>query len=208
MTTNIVFDFGAVLFTWRPDLLVQKLFPRQAAAPEDARRLAAAIFHHEDWQSFDGGTVELPWVVERTASRLGLPQETLHGLMHTIPEHLAPIPETVALLTRLVQQREQQRGLGLYYLSNMPAPYARVLEQRHPFLKWFDGGIFSGDVKLIKPQPEVFRLLESRYTLDPAKTVFIDDLLANVVAARACGWRAIHFDSAAQLAAELARDTP
>lgn len=196
---NVVFDFGAVLFTWRPDLLVQKLFPLQAATAPAARHLADAIFHHQDWQAFDAGTAELPCVVQRTARRLGLTQETLHRLMSGIPEQLAPIPETVALLARMVQRREQHNDLRLYYLSNMPAPYARVLEQRHPFLAWFDGGIFSGDVKLVKPQPEIFRLLESRYLLDPGKTVFIDDLMANVEAARACGWRSICFESAAQV---------
>jgi FMN phosphatase YigB (HAD superfamily) len=36
--------------------------------------------------------------------------------------------------------------------------------------------MFSADVKLIKPQPDIFELLQSRYTLAPARTVFIDDL--------------------------------
>jgi len=123
--------------------------------------------------------------------------------MSRIPEHLLPIPETVALLSRLNQRRERQGDVRLYFLSNMPAPFARALEQRHVFLQWFDGGVFSGDARLIKPQPEIFRLLQSRYALDPAQTVFIDDLLANVQAARAHGWRSIHFESAAQLDSQL-----
>ena len=203
MPINIVFDFGAVLFTWQPHLLVQAHFPAHAAAPDAARQLAADIFHHDDWQSFDGGMLELPAVSERTARRLGLPHETLHALMSRIPEHLLPIPETVALLSRLNQRRERQGDVRLYFLSNMPAPFARALEQRHVFLRWFDGGVFSGDARLIKPQPEIFRLLQSRYALDPAQTVFIDDLLANVQAARAHGWRSIHFESAAQLDSQL-----
>ena len=203
MPTNIVFDFGAVLFTWQPHLLVQAHFPAHAAAPDAARQLAADIFHHDDWQSFDGGMLELPAVSERTARRLGLPHETLHALMSRIPEHLLPIPETVALLSRLNQRRERQGDVRLYFLSNMPAPFARALEQRHVFLRWFDGGVFSGDARLIKPQPEIFRLLQSRYALDPAQTVFIDDLLANVQAAQAHGWRSIHFESAAQLDSQL-----
>ena len=203
MPTNIVFDFGAVLFTWQPQLLVQTHFPAQAATPDAARQLAADIFHHHDWQSFDGGTLELPAVSERTARRLGLPHQTLHALMARIPEHLQPIPETVALLSRLNQRREQHGDVRLYFLSNMPAPFARALEQRHAFLKCFDGGVFSGDARLIKPQAEIFQLLQSRYALDPAQTVFIDDLLANVEAARRHGWRGIHFESAALLDRQL-----
>ena len=204
MASNIVFDFGAVLFTWRPDLLVQEVFPSEAATPAAARQLASAIFHHADWLAFDGGMLELATVVERTAQRLQLAQASLSGLVHGIPEHLVPIPETLALLERLVKRREQQGDVHLYFLSNMPAPYARVLERRHPFLAWFEGGVFSGDAKLVKPEPEIFQLLQTRYGLDPAKTLFIDDLHANVEAARTSGWQAIHFGSAAQVEADLA----
>jgi len=90
----------------------------------------------------------------------------------------------------------------------MPAPCARILEQRHPFLQWFDGGMFSADVKTIKPQPEIFRMLESRYALASARTVFIDDLPANVGAARVHGWHASHFESATQLEPLLASHMP
>lgn len=204
MASNIVFDFGAVLFTWRPDLLVQQVFPSEATTPAAARQLASDIFHHADWLAFDGGMLELATVVERTAQRLQLAHGSLSGLVHGIPEHLVPIAETVALLERLVRRREQQHDIHLYYLSNMPAPYARVLEQRHPFLAWFEGGVFSGDAKLVKPQPEIFQLLQTRYGLNAEETIFIDDLPANVEAARTRGWQAIHFGSAAQVDADLA----
>ena len=203
MPVQLVFDFGAVLFNWRPDVLVRALFPLQAPTPAAARQLAAAIFQHPDWQAFDRGTNELPSVIERTARRLSLPHETVHGLMSCIPEHLTPITQTVALLARLDRRRKTHGGVGLYFLSNMPAPFARVLEQRHAFLGWFDGGVFSGDVRLIKPQPEIFQLLQTRYALDPAQTVFIDDLATNVRAARDHGWRGIHFESPAQLEPHL-----
>ena len=123
--------------------------------------------------------------------------------MSRIPEHLTPMAGTVALLERLKQQRERDGGIRLYFLSNMPAPFARELERRHAFLAWFDGGVFSGDVQLVKPQPEIFQLLQARYALDPAHTVFIDDLAANVQAARDHGWRGIQFESAARLEARL-----
>jgi len=203
MATNIVFDFGAVLFTWRPDLLVSELFPQQAATDATARQLARDIFHHDDWQSFDRGTLELARVIERTARRLELPIGDMSALMSGIGDRLAPMSDTVALLTRLRERRERCGDVRLYFLSNMPAPYARALERRHDFLHWFDGGVFSGDVQLVKPEPAIYALLESRYALVPECTVFIDDLPANVMAARARGWRAIHFENAAQLAPHL-----
>lgn len=200
---NLVFDFGAVLFTWRPAILMEQYFPAQAATPAQAGQLAHAMFSHPDWHAFDSGNVEMGHVIARTAQRLQLDAAALTSLMHGIGEHLAPMPDSVELLARLHARRQGDNTLRLYYLSNMPVPYARSLEQRHDFLQWFDGGIFSGDVLHIKPDPAIYQLLQSRYTLEPAQTVFIDDLKPNVQAARAQGWHGIHFESAEQLQRQL-----
>ena len=196
---NVVFDFGAVLFTWRPADLLAQTFPQRADTPEAAAQLAHAMFAHADWNSFDQGTLAMDVLISRTSKRLGLDAQALRELVAHIGERLQPIPETVALLEQLHALRSQQPDLRLYYLSNMPEPYARALERRHTFLQWFDGGIFSGDVLHIKPNPTIYQLLQSRYMLDPAQTLFVDDLLTNVLAARAQGWHAIQFASAGQL---------
>lgn len=94
-------------------------------------------------------------------------------------------------------------SLRLYYLSNMSAPYARTLERKFDFLSWFDGGVFSGDVHLVKPEPEIYALLETRYALEPGNTIFIDDLADNVASAKSRGWQGIQFESATQLQAQL-----
>ncbi|MCY7308124.1 MAG: HAD family phosphatase, partial [Rhodoferax sp.] len=193
-----------VLFTWRPDLLVLSRFPQLAGDAGKARALASSIFQHADWQAFDRGTLDQRSVVQRTVQRLQLPHAEVDALVAAIAEHLTPITGTVDIVHRLHQQRLGQADVRLYYLSNMPEPFARGLQARHGFLQHFDGGIFSGDVQLAKPQPEIFQLLESRYSLMPCDTVFIDDLAANVEAAGLRGWRGIHFESPAQLALELA----
>jgi putative hydrolase of the HAD superfamily len=205
---NVVFDFGAVVFTWRPLDLVGEFFPDRAATTAQAGHLAHEVFGHADWQAFDRGTATTEEVIDRTVQRLGLNRQALATLVGEIGERLVPMPESVALLTRLHALRAQQRAnggepLSLYYLSNMPVPYARTLERLHPFLQAFDGGIFSGDVLLIKPEPAIYQLLQTRYALEPAKTVFIDDLLGNIDAARTQGWQGIHFKNAAQVAQEL-----
>ncbi|MBP8287434.1 MAG: HAD-IA family hydrolase, partial [Rhodoferax sp.] len=138
------------------------------------------------------------------AQRLSLPLDAMHELVHGIGERLMPIEGTLLLLEQLRQRRDSSDGVtGLYYLSNMPVPYARVLEQRFAFLRWFDGGVFSGDVKHIKPDPLIYQMLQERYQLPAAHTVFVDDLKANVHVAQSLGWRGIHFESPQQLQAEL-----
>ena len=200
---NFVFDLGAVLVQWQPQELLRQHFPNEAGSPEQAKALAGDFFHHADWMSFDRGTLPMDSVIARTGERLGLPGPAVASLVTGIGDYLTALPDTVALLARLRALRERDSSIRLYYLSNMPQPYARTLEQRHDFFQWFDGGVFSGDVNHIKPEPAIYELLESRYALQPERTVFIDDLALNIAAAQARGWHGIQFESAPQVQAEL-----
>lgn len=201
---NIVFDLGAVLVAWEPVALVQTHLGPHAPTAKAAHALAREMFHHEDWLGFDRGTHSLDTAIERMATRLGLPADKLDALLTPLGERLAPIPVTVELLDGLRQRRNAGEDLRLYYLSNMPVLYARALERRMAFLPWFDGGIFSGDVKLLKPQREIYALLAERFALAPEATVFIDDSQTNVDAALAFGWHALHCEQPSALPAQLA----
>lgn len=200
---NLVFDFGAVLIDWQPARLVAQYFPEMTATSQTAEPLARAIFSHADWHAFDRGALTQEEVTERTAQRLSLPHPRMQALVSGIGERLLPIQETVVVLADLVYRRQQRADVNLYFLSNMPLPYARVLEQKHAFLGWFDGGIFSGDVQSVKPEPMIFHLLQTRFALEPGETLLIDDLQANVNAARALGWQGLQFTSAQQLRSDL-----
>ena len=202
---NVVFDLGAVVVAWEPARLLQAHFPERAPTAEAAQALARAFFHHEDWLAFDCGLRSVDEVVARTASRLGLPASTVHDMVAPVGERLDPIPDSVELLDELRTRRDSGEDIRLFYLSNMPVPYARALERRLPFFQWFDGGVFSGDVKRIKPNSEIYELLAWRHGFDPAQTLFIDDMAPNVEAARALGWHAIHCTTPKVLRAQVAR---
>ena len=205
---NVVFDLGAVLLAWEPTRLVQAHLSEHAPTEAAAAALGRALFHHDDWLSFDCGTRSLDEAIARMALRLSLPGEKLDAMLGTLGERLEPIAVTVELLEGLFARRAAGEALRLYYLSNMPAPYARAIERRHAFMRRFDGGVFSGDVKFLKPHREIYELLAVRHALDPAQTVFIDDSAANVEAARAFGWHAVHCTHPAALGAQLGRYLP
>jgi len=201
---NFVFDFGAVLFSWKPRVLIQTHFPQHASTQDEMASLAHALFGHADWHDFDRGLLTVDEVTQRSAKRLSLDDAALRGLIEGVADHLKPMPETLSVLTQLRSLRAQQpERFHLYFLSNMPTPYARVLEQKHSFLQWFEGGVFSGDVQHIKPEAAIYALLEQRHALDVGQTVLIDDLAVNVAAAKARGWHGIEFSSGAQLRDDL-----
>jgi 2-haloacid dehalogenase len=63
--------------------------------------------------------------------------------------------------------------------------------------------MLSGEVKLLKPDPLIFKLFLETFAIDPALTVYIDDRAPNVEAAIALGMRGILFTDAPALRTEL-----
>ena len=202
MTRAVVFDLGAVLFQWQPLQLLQQCVPELAADEERARTLAAQIFESltpdSDWARFDLGLIAEADLALRIAGRTGVPSASIHRVIDAIPSHLQPQAPTLALLRHL-----QARGYRLYYLSNMPRPYADHLERCNAFMADFADGIFSCRVGLMKPHAAIFALAERRFGIDPANTLFIDDHADNVAAARRRSWQALQFAEAGQCSAEM-----
>lgn len=198
---NVVFDFGGVVFRWRPAALLARELPARAAAAGGAAALATAFFvDGGDWNEFDRGALEVDALVGRIASRLGWPADEVRRIVDAVPDELEPVPETVALLRRI-----KDTGHGLYFLSNMPAPYAAHLARSHDFLDWFDDGVYSSQVLMIKPDVALFRHALERFGVAPGEAIFFDDHLPNVETARALGMHATLWSDAGAAEARLRR---
>jgi putative hydrolase of the HAD superfamily len=202
---TVVFDVGGVLVQWKPLELMRAYFGDRASDDAGARAVMAQVFQtfapEADWGAFDRGHVEPGALAERIAARTGYPRAQVEALIEAIPEHLQPMPESVALLRRV-----RAAGHRLVLLSNMPRPYAAHLERAHECFGWFEHRTWSGRLGVMKPQREIFDHTRDAAGLDLAHAVFIDDHHGNIEAARAYGWRAIHFDNAAGCAAALERE--
>ncbi|MBS0448161.1 MAG: HAD family phosphatase [Proteobacteria bacterium] len=173
-------------------------------APDAAAGQALALRFFEgyggDWSEFDRGTVERDDLASRIARRTGLTRDEALMVIDGVPAALTPIDGTVGLLRRL-----HDAGHPLYFLSNMPAPYASHLEAVHDFVGLFRAGVFSSRVQMLKPEPQIYAHALDHFGIAAADTIFIDDLERNVDAARAAGWRALHFTSPEACEAELIR---
>ena len=200
MKKHVVFDFGGVVFQWRPKELLKRTLPHRAVDEAAAQQLVSDFFqnYEGDWGRFDRGTIEVPELAPLIAERLGFELGEVQAVIDAVPGELEAQKETVDLLHRL-----HENGHRLYFLSNMPEPYAVHLESTHEFFSRFTDGVFSSRVKLIKPEPEIFDLATKRFGIEPSQTVFIDDVAKNVEIARAHGWHAIQFITAQQVEADL-----
>lgn len=198
---RIVFDLGAVVLRWRPDVVLQRVLPTRAVDAATTAHWQAQVFqaYGGDWAEYDRGTLPEPELVARIAGRTGLTPDEAWAVVRAVPDELRPMPDSVALIDRL-----RTAGHRLHYLSNMPAPCAAVIEPREAALfARFDSGLFSGRIHVIKPEPAIYALAQAHFGAKPDELVFLDDHAPNIMAARAAGWHGVVFHDAAQAEAEM-----
>jgi 2-haloacid dehalogenase len=197
MHKSVIFDLGGVLIDWNPRHLYRKLFPGDETAME---RFLGEICTMEWHIQHDAGR---PFV--ETCAELKLKHPGHDALIDAYGDRYqemiaGAIDGTVVLLERLAAG-----GVPLYAITNYPAQAFPWAQQRFPFMTLFRDIAVSGYERIMKPEAELFRILFRRNNLVPEETIFIDDSIKNVDAARALGLQAIHFGSPDQLEQDLLR---
>jgi len=193
--TAVVFDLGGVLIDWDPRYLYRTLFDGDDGAMETF--LSEVVT--QEWNGHqDAGR---PWseAIEVLARQHPERRDLIAAFWERWPEMLGgAIDDTVAILAEL-----RAAGVRVFALSNWSAETFPRARPRFPFLDWFDGIVISGEVRLVKPDPRIFRHLLETHGLAAERTVFVDDSETNVAAAVALGMTGIHFAGAEALRREL-----
>jgi putative hydrolase of the HAD superfamily len=94
-------------------------------------------------------------------------------------------------------------GIKTALLSNMPWDLVKYVRANFHWMENFSFKTFSAEVRLIKPDPEIYEHTLRGLGVTAAEALFVDDREINVEAARALGIRSIQFQSTAQLKKEL-----
>ena len=190
----VVFDLGGVLIDWDPRYLYRKLLDDEATVEEFLATVCTPEWNAEQdrGRPFAEGVAEL---VERHPVHAA----AITAYHERWPEMLGgAVGGTVEVLAEL-----RTAGVPVYALTNWSAETFGIARERFEFLEWFDGVLVSGEERMIKPDPAIFRLLLDRFGLDPGATFYIDDSPANVAAADRIGFDAVRFTSPAQLRRDL-----
>jgi 2-haloacid dehalogenase len=193
--TAVVFDLGGVLIRWDPRHLYRQLM-REDEIDAFLDEVGFQAWNHVQ----DAGAAWVP-AVEEHAALFPHRRKLLAAYPARFAESLdGPVEGTVAILAEL-----HAAGTRLVALTNWSAELFPHAEAAFDFLALFEGIVVSGREGVAKPDPAVFDLLLSRYDLDPARTVFVDDSPANVAAAAAAGLQALTFTGPDRLRADLSR---
>jgi putative hydrolase of the HAD superfamily len=100
--------------------------------------------------------------------------------------------------------RLQKAGVRTAILSNMQTDLREILRSEAEWLRHFDVHIFSCDLKLIKPEPEIYQRVLEALGVPPQRAFFIDDIPVNIEAARQAGIGGMVYRSFDELSDRLA----
>lgn len=178
---TLIFDFGGVLVKSVMLKGRRDLFGDVKISDEDLDIFIQSYFSHAD--EFEGCSYEDSKILYKTY----LPKR-LHKYIDKVFDVVfgttVPFDYSVPLIQSL-----KEAGYKLYYLSNWNKTGFELCEKNgsFPFKKYFDGGIVSYEVGLLKPDNKIYELLIEKYHINPKTAMFFDDKKENIAAANKVG---------------------
>ena len=194
MINTVIFDIGNVLLSFDFGEYINDMFPDR----DVCRKVRDAIFGSDFWNELDRGVLTREEMLAGFAKRAPGYEKEIEQAFDAVGLAITDRNYTKPLIRSL-----KDRGLRVLYLSNYSHHVMNAKPEALVFTKLMDGGVFSCDVKLIKPDPAIYRVICDKYSLDPAECVFIDDSAANISSAKGFGPNTIHFKNYEQMQSEL-----
>ncbi len=179
---TIIFDFGGVLIDWNPRYMYRDEFKESSEMEFFLDTVCT-----EDWnlqqdkgRSLADGTRILQDKFPEHVVKIQLYYDQWEKMVK------GHIPQNVTVLRKLKEKYK------LYGLTNWSAETFPIVFKRFSFFKLFDGIVISGQEKLIKPDKKIFEIILERYHLEAKNSLFIDDNMNNIQAAKEMGFVTIH----------------
>jgi epoxide hydrolase-like predicted phosphatase len=191
----VIWDLGGVLVRTEDPAPRRNLADRYGLESKDLEKL---VFDSDIGQNAQLGNVSSAELWEHVLARLGAPPAEARAIEL---EFWGGDRLDMGLLGWIRHQRPRYKTA---LLSNAWDSLRLAMGERWGILDAFDAIVISAEVGMMKPDPRIYRLVLEQSGVEAAEAVFIDDLPANVDAARALGMHAIRFHRPAQALADLA----
>ena len=189
----VIFDIGNVLIEWQPE----RFYDAQIG-PDRRRAMFAEIDLHGMNDLVDRGG-DFREVIYGWAERHPAWRDEIRMWHDRWSEIAGPtIAPSVAILRAL-----RANGVPVFALSNFGVGSFAVAERDYDFLGEFDRRFLSGEMRMAKPDAEIYAAVEAATGLAPERLLFVDDRMDNIAAAAARGWQTHLFDGPDGWAARL-----
>jgi len=180
----VVFDIGNVLIEWQPERWYDKVVGRD-------RRIAMfeTVPLHELNDRSDLGEDMSAVMAEAAEAYPEFANEIKMWSDRWIELATPAIDHSVRLLRAL-----RRNDVPVFALTNFGVQTLEIADKEYPFLEEFDKRYVSGAMKVIKPDPEIYRMVEEDCGVPAAGLLFADDRADNIEAASARGWQTHLFE--------------
>jgi putative hydrolase of the HAD superfamily len=184
----ILFDVGGVLLQWKDKWLFDEVTSQLDIPSHEFKDVFDAhiselfvgkISEQEFWQKIIGGTKIIPDIISQTFQKRSILDYNVLDLARSMKKH----------------------GFDIGILSNITPETRKILPKQ--WIEEFDHVFFSDQIKLAKPDPEIFSYVKER--LSEYEILFIDDKQENVDAANRHGIQSILFEEYNSLRDELTK---
>lgn len=196
----VIFDLGGVVLDSPLHAIAR--YEREAGIPAGfVNRVVVSTGPQGAWSRLERGELRVEeWVpeFERDCAEAGQVIEAAR-MMEAIRGASEPRPLMIAAIRAI-----RARGLRVGALTNnWVAEEPAASRLGHELRGLFDAFVESAVVGLRKPDPRIYRHACDGLGVAPEASIFLDDIGANLKAARALGMHTIKVDSAEQAIAEL-----
>jgi HAD superfamily hydrolase (TIGR01509 family) len=192
----VVFDLGKVLLDFDYAIAVRRILPRATASPDQVQRFVA----ESPWfREYETGLMTTEQFFNAVRSAIGFKGD-LAEFDRYFTDIFTPIPPMVSL-----HEEVRSRGFPTYIFSNTNELSARHISRRFPFYSKFTGHVLSFEHRAMKPNPQLYEVVERLAGLHGPRLVYVDDRPENVEAGLRRGWRAFLHESPQKTRAQLAR---
>lgn len=190
----VLFDIGNVLIDWNPYVLFEELIPDAA----ERKHFHEVVCPREWWVRHDAGAT-FEEIAEPVCERFPDKRDLIWAWHN---RYLELMPGTIDGSVQILREL-RENGVRVHALTNWAADKFQIALKTYDFLSWFDDVVVSGEVRMIKPDPAIFRYSLDRMQASAEDVFFIDDHQPNIDAAKALGLITHHFTDAVTLREDL-----
>lgn len=190
---TIIFDVGNVLI----DFNGEKFMSGCGFEAEKKERISKAIFGTEAWDLRDRGTVSDEEILRQYIAGAPEYEEEIRSIFGRLHECLYKVDYAETWVKYL-----KKKGYKVYILSNFCETLLNKVRKDIPE-QYVDGAVWSYEVKMMKPEKEIYEYLLDTYQINPKKAVFIDDRRENLTAAEKKGIHTVQFKNFRQAVEDL-----
>ncbi len=192
----VIFDYGEVLCSAPPSSFIAAMAKIVGVCEDRFRQLYSGLRH-----SYDRGDLTPPEYWSTVAKQAGV--TLTHGQIEQLREIDVAMWSNVKEDMLRWAADLQAAGIKTAVLSNMHLDMVRFARQNFAWLAQFDCLSLSSELRMAKPEPDIFHHCLQCLAVAPAEALFLDDRKANIEGGSAIGIQGIVVQSPEQLRNDL-----